>query len=451
MPIITNELYNYSKQFIKEIDNRLFEIRTIDNIDVENLAKCIITQKRKNVEENVPFSLGDIALVRTMATDNFPRNLIYHTLQADNKMGYFDNPFSKFLEYIKYLEEFKNIDIGCERSNIDVSKLKLQYPLFRNTKHFSLNGLASNVVVLCKATATFDNKEIIVIEPFKDHLGDNLVNLNPVDTFYDLEDSSFKIGQNAVIIMDSDTYKRLISNDGIRDDLSKVRVFLYSPNNNLSSCSGTSYQTIMTDIVLSYLGYIPQHSVDQCELKPDYCFDGTKFIDDKDYLTKFQDFIEKLNITLLHQHYYCVSKSQIEKRKTKDGTIIDFPGTLHSETDFAYEEDKANINSILYCLQKYLSLLVEKYELNSDLAERIFESYSKHIKEYYGKNFVAEYHDFDIENEVIGYIEQIGYENLVNATISFNNNPIKYEDTKKDTARDKKHLTLYLNGSKQRK
>ena len=75
----------------------------------------------------------------------------------------------------------------------DVSKLKLQYPLFRNTKHFSLNGLASNVVVLCKATATFDNKEIIVIEPFKDHLGDNLVNLNPVDTFYDLEDSSFKM------------------------------------------------------------------------------------------------------------------------------------------------------------------------------------------------------------------------------------------------------------------
>ena len=176
-----------------------------------------------------------------------------------------------------------------------------------------MNGLASTVVVLCKATTTFDNKEIIVIEPFKDHLGDNLVNLNPVDTFYDLEDSSFTIGQNADIIMDMDTYKKLISNDGIRDDLSKVRVFLYAPNNNLSSCSGTSYQTIMTDIVLCFLGYIPQHSIDQSELKPEYYFDGTKFIDDTDYLKKFQDYIEKLNITLLHQHYYCISKSQIEK------------------------------------------------------------------------------------------------------------------------------------------
>ena len=125
------------------------------------LKICIITQKRKKVEENVPFSLNDMALVRTMSKDNFPRNLMYYTLQANGKIGKFDNPFSKFLEYIKYLEEFRNIDVGCERSNIDVSKIELQYPLFRNTKHFSLNGLASNVVALCKTIATFDNKEIL--------------------------------------------------------------------------------------------------------------------------------------------------------------------------------------------------------------------------------------------------------------------------------------------------
>lgn len=440
MPIITNELQNYSKQFIKELGHRLFEIRKIYSIDVDNLSKYIITQKIKNVEENVPLSISDIALVRTMSTDNFPKKLTYHTLQADGKIGSFANPFSKYLEYIKYLEEFKHIDVGCEHSNIDVSKLKIQYPLFRNTKHFSLNGLASNVVVLCKATAKFDDKEIIVIEPFEDHLGDNLVNLNPVDTFYDLADNPFKIGQNAVVIIDTDSYKRLIGDDSIRDDLSKVSVFLYDSNNNLSSCSSTSYQTIVTDIVLSYLGYIPQHSVDQSELKPEYCFDGTKFIDDADYLKKFQDYMEKLNINLLNQHYYCISKSQIEKRRTKNGTIVNIPGTFHCETDFAFEENQTNINSILYCLQKYLTLLVEKFGLNSDLAVRIFESYSKNIKEYYGKNFVAEYYDLNIENEVIGYIEQIGYKNLVNATIAFNNNPIEYEDTKKNTTSNRKLL-----------
>lgn len=431
MSIMTNELQNYSRQFIKELDTHLFKIRTIDSTDVEILSKGIITQKRKFVEENTSFSLKNLALVRTMSVENFPRNFMYHTLQSDGKMGNFDNPFSKFLEHIKYLEEFKNIDVGCERSDIDVSKLKLQYPLFRNTKHFSLNGLASNVVVLWKATARFDDKEIIVIEPFEDHLSDNLVNLNPVDTFYNLEDNPFKICQNAVVIIDTDSYKRLISDDNIRDDLSKVSVFLYDSNNELSSRSNVSYQTIVTDIVLSYLGYIPQHSFGQLELEPEYYFDGTKFIDDIDYLKKFQDYIEKLNISLLNQHYYCISKSQIEKRRTKNGTIVDIPGTFHCETDFAFDEKQTNINSILYCLQKYLTLLIEKYELNSDLAVRIFESYSKNIKEYYGKNFVAEYYDLGIENEVIGYIEQIGYENLVNATNAFNSNPIKYEDTKK--------------------
>ena len=439
MPIITNELQNYSKQFIKELGHRLFEIRKIDSIDVANLSKYIITQKRKKFEKNVSFSISDIALVRTMATNNFPRNLMYNTLQADGKMGNFDNPFGKYLEYIKHLEEFKNIDVGCEHSNIDVSKLKIQYPLFRNTKHFSLNGLASNVIEMCNSVSTFDNKEIIVIEPFEDHLCDNLVNLNPVDTFYNLEDNPFKIGQNAVIVIDTDSYKRLISDDNIRNDLNKVNVFLYSSNDNaLSSYNGTTYQTIVTDIVLSYLGYIPQHSVNQSELKPEYCFDGTQFINDIDYLKKFQDYIEKLNITLLNQHYYCISKSQIEKRRTKDGSIMDFPGTLHSETDFAFKENQANLNSILYCLQKYLYLLVEKYGLEGDLAMRIFESYSKIIERNYGRYYVTEFYDLDIENEVIWYIEQIGYKNLVNATIAFNNNPIKYEDTKKKTTSYKK-------------
>ena len=82
--------------------------------------------------------------------------------------------------------------------------------------------------------------------------------------------------------------------------------------------------------------------------------------------------------------------------------------------------------------------MVEKFGLNSDLAVRIFESYSENIKEYYGKNFVAEYYDIFIEKEVMSYIEQIGYENLVNATIAFNNSPIKYEDTKKKIANNKK-------------
>ncbi len=99
--------------------------------------------------------------------------------------------------------------------------------------------------------------------------------------------------------------------------------------------------------------------------------------------------------------------------------------------EFARIEKQANINSILYCLRKYLSLLVEDYELDSDLAIKIFESYSRNIKVNYGRNFVTEYHDFDIENEVIDYIKQIGYKNLVNATITFNNNQIKYEDTTK--------------------
>ena len=254
--------------------------------------------------------------------------------------------------------------------------------------------------------------------------------VNPVDTFYDLGENSFKIGNNATFIIDKSTYKELIKDNSIRNDLSKVKVFLYNSdvNDSLAYWEHT-YQTVITDIVLSYLGYIPQRSVGQYELKPEYCLDGRNFIDDKDYLKEFQDYMEELNLALLSQHYYCISYSQIDKRRTKDGTILDFPGTLHSETEFAFEEDRANLNSILYCLKRYLSFLVENYGLDNDLATRMYESYSDHIYENYDRVFKAEYFDFDITNEVINYIKQIGYKNLVDATIAFNNIPIKYEDT----------------------
>ena len=434
METITNELRNYSKQFIKELGNGLLEIGDVDSTDANNLIKSIIIQKRKIVEEQVPFNLRDLALVRTMNVEAFPHNLEYHTLQSVGKMGSFDNPFSRLLGYIKYLEEFENVDIGCNHSDIDVSKIKIQYPVFRNTKHFSLNGLASNVITLYKVTATFDKKDIIVIEPFEDHLDDELVNLNPVDTFYNLEDNPLKIGKNAVFIIDKNTYKKIICEDTIREDLSKVNVFLYNSNNDLYTFNGTfTHQTIMTDIVLSYLGYIPQHSFDQSELKTEYCVVGKELIDDANYLKAYQDYMEKLNITLLNQHYYCISDSQVEKRRAKDGTILDFPGTLHSETAFYSEEAQANINSILSCLQKYLSLLVEQYELDYDLAIRIFDSYSKNIKENYGRNWWTEYSTIDIEKELIQYLEKIGYKNLINATTVFNNSLLKCEDTSSKT------------------
>ena len=421
------KLQTYVEKYIEKTGDSIYRIGYINGKNAYELEERVIDQKLEVVNNVGKLCLDDLALVRTMKADKFPVNLEYHTATQDSEMGSFESPFNQFLSFIKSCEEFKNIDLGCNHVDIEPEELNIKYPYFRNTKHFSINGLASNVCCNYKAVAEFTNRDIIIIEPFKEHINDQLAVLNPVDTFYDLSSGPFKISEHAVIIMDDKTYKTLIKNPQIKNDLSKVKVFLYDPKMiDLKEYYTFNMQTLVTDIVLSYLGYLPQHSTGQIELKKDAYFnkkDGT-WHEDYEYIKLFQDYMELLNNTILNQSYYNIPEEYLERRKASVSILNEFnvnvPGLLHSETEYGRKERRENIYNVLTSIREFLILLEEEYGLDRDLSDKLSDSFATYLEDNYGYPIRTIYYPRDFEKEVIAFLEKIGYNELIDAAKRFN-------------------------------
>lgn len=428
-----SKLREYAGEFVNRITNSFFVLGSINDSDLDSFNRLLIDTKEEEVSKNKKFSVDDLALVRIFSPEDFPVGLEFHTLQEDNKTATLENPFKRYLELIKYdIDEFKNVDVLCPHSSIDVSKLDLKYPLCRSTKHFSINGLVSNVTSAVTTLYRFNHKEIILIEPFSEHVDSSLVNLNPVDTFYNLKDGHFKIGKNGVIIMDDVTFSKLVKNPQIKDDLSMLRVFIYSPQCvNLSGHIGENIQTVITDIVLSFLGYVPQHSKNQCLLESESYFNGKNFTNDSKYLRLFQNYMEELNRILLGQSYYSPDPF-FGDRKNTDRFMLDlpdrFPGKLHSQTRFAKEDAEVELNNKLGVIRRYLDFLVDGYGLDPDLADSLNSSFSQHIRDFHNSYYGSMFYFKNMESELLAYLQEIGYENLVKATLEFNSLPLKTDE-----------------------
>ena len=78
----------------------------------------------------------------------------------------------------------------------DKTDMKLVCPIYRDTVHFSINGLVSNLWY----TQGFTNRETVIIEPLENHMNEKLINLNPVDTMIDVGKSDEPIKDNAIYI-----------------------------------------------------------------------------------------------------------------------------------------------------------------------------------------------------------------------------------------------------------
>ncbi len=203
-----DKLQILAKKYIRKINDKVYVLEAVNGKDLKSFNDEVILYKDYVVKNNIDLSIKDIALVRTISPSSFPTNLFERTLQEQMMNGTFKSPFSDYLESIKFSKEFENIDIGCKKDQININDTFISYPLYRDTKHFSLNGLVSNVFnEFGGVSGEFTNREIMIIEPFSEHLNDKLVNLNPVDTFYDVKDKPFIIGENGVFIIDYDTYK----------------------------------------------------------------------------------------------------------------------------------------------------------------------------------------------------------------------------------------------------
>lgn len=422
-----NKLETLAKKYIRKINDKLFVLEAISSNDLESFNDEVILYKDYVVKNNIDLSINDLALVRTISPNNFPTNLVERTLQEQGVKGTFNSPFTDFIESLKYGEFFANVDVGCSRDEIDVEETKLSYPVYRDTKHFSLNGLASDIFYdFGKVKNKFTDRELIIIEPFVDHLDDELISLNPVDTFYNVNNKPFIIGKNGVFIIDSNTYKKLILNLEIRKDLSKVDVFLYSTKNIKLLSNRFNAQTYMVDIILSFLGYTPMHSIDQAKLYSDIYIGKDYWVSDEEYIKKFQDLIEDLNQKLLGKSYYNIPS---EIKKNRKAEYADLYGIFHAETKFFEEEVKNNLNTQINTVKRYLDYLEEKLELNPDLSSKLFDLYSDNLRKYNYSSYRARFYPLDLENEIVSFITKVSYKKIIEVTKDFNNIPVDIKDS----------------------
>lgn len=416
------DLQSLSKKYISEINRSLYMILPLEANDLEILKKSIIDKKIELVQQGKEVSLDDLALVRIMSPQDFPMNFEYRTLHDEGKYGEFENPFTNILSLIKYgVDEFRYTDVGCNSEEIDITSLRLIYPLFSRTKHFSLNGLVSNTGSIFGAIQVLNNKEIIIVEPFKNHVNDNLVNLNPVDTFFDLENAPMKLGEDAVVIMDINTYQKLVNHPKFFKMLSQLRVFLYRPEDvKVSQSDNLNVQTFITDIVLLYLGFIPQHSTNQSYLKSEYYIGQNGIVDDSAYLKLFQDSIDRICRERLGQSYYDIPEEAKKRRKIYNDEILDLPGVLHADTKYFLQDSAIDLQNMLKVLEMYLKYLIDDLGLDQTSSDKLLLSFSMYLKNNYGKSFVTHYHDKDLEGEIINFLSKVGYKRLLESTNNFN-------------------------------
>ena len=415
-----SKLQEYASKYINQISDNVYDVQLLPGGQLETFHRMIIDHKNELINQNFSFDLKDLALVRIMAIEDFPVNFEYRTLQEEGKFGTFINPFAVMLEYVRYTKDYGHVNVGCDKNEIETDKLKIEYPLFRSTKHFSLNGLASNVEQLFFHRQVLNNKPIIAIEPFKNHVGPNLVNINPVDTFYDVSIEPLKIGNDACIVMDYDSYQKLSANPQAKENLSKVKVFLYSITpDKLKGWATTNPQTVIADTVLSYLGYTPQHSINQSILRFESYLDDDRYESDKNYLKLFQDFMETLNNRMLGISYYHIPESAMIRRRAYNDDILNVPGVLHADTLYGETEHNANLNNIIVTIRNYVDFLRDNYGLDPSLANTVFNEYSAFMIEYYDSltpRFAMIKHD----KAIYEFFENNGYKKFLEATNQFN-------------------------------
>ena len=150
-----------------------------------------------------------------------------------------------------------------------------------------------------------------------------------------------KIGDDAICIINESLYQRLDSST--LENIGDRKVFLFHGNASTA-----------TDIVLLSLGVLPQHSVDQTRLEPEYYFVDKKEITDEQYIEDFQRLIEDVSQAYLHQSYLNLPPEIIKWRKEHWKEMIGVPGILHSETPYFMQERKKDEQARIKAYQDYM-------------------------------------------------------------------------------------------------
>ncbi len=328
-------------RIVEKLNNNMLFIDA-EIVNQEKLKKFIIDEKMKRIHGGFQFSLDDLVLVRSIKEGMFPINGYYYPLNKDNCYIGSMNPFDFFFESIKF--GYDTNYVGKHVFNHQEKNIDVYHPAYRDTKHFTINALSSNVSDIFMPSVIFNNRPIIIIEPLREKISNGLLaNLNPIDTFFDLHNTRMEVSKNSVLLISEDKYQELIKSSQYKEMFDKFKVYLFRGE-----------PSIACDIALLNLGILPQHSIGQRELIEEHYQDGNTIISDKKYLKLFRDYIEFLNQKYLNTSYIHLPKDIIESRRQYEHM---YPGMLHTNTKFRNEEIANTMNYIISTYADYIEFL----------------------------------------------------------------------------------------------
>lgn len=400
-------------KYIEKMTENIYILNAYQE-DKEEISKMIILEKNRRLKAGFEFKEEDLAMVRIVGENNLPINLEYFPLDERNCYKYIANPFKYILGYLEHGmgEDYQNADVGCNHKEIKFKGDQLVAYRYRTTKHFSLNALTSNIYGPLGYKIEFDKGNVIIIEPLKDKLKDpRLVNLNPVDTFFDLENSSMKIGKNAIFLVQEERLESFLKEVG-KEKLKDSTIFLYSDNPSLA-----------TDIVLMYYGYLPQHSMQQSRLEVEYLFKDGHEISDELYLQKFKQFIDFLNRKYLNESYLDPNDKIKENRILHAKEFIGLDGILHSETKYYKDEKKKRLQEDITTYQNYIPYIFKKSSYGQDaIINAVLFSIIKDVIELGDAPIEQTFYETTQEYEYLLFsiIKEIKYPEFKRSTEKFN-------------------------------
>lgn len=326
---------------INKINDCMFFINAME-VSKDELKKYIVDEKNKRIAMGFQFTLDDLVLIRSINEEMFPFNGCYFPLNKDNCYKKTLNPFDYFFQSIKfgYDENYLGRSVLSHESEM----IDIYHPVYRDTKHFTINSLSSNISELFMPTITFNDRPIIIIEPMKEKIDNGLlVNLNPIDTFFNLHNTYMEVSKNAVFLISEDKFKDMKDNDEYKKMLGKHNIYLFKGD-----------PSVACDVALLNLGILPQHSIGQRELVEEFYREKGFVKSDTEYLELFRCYIEYLNNEYLSSSYFHLSKDIIESRKKYEHI---YPGLLHANTKFSEEETKNTMNYLIKAYADYMRYL----------------------------------------------------------------------------------------------
>ena len=256
----------------EEVNTNVYKLTIDNNKQLQWVNKflqpAIINEKINFVESGKELTENDLYMVRSMG--EIPNDLTYQS--ATNRGDYtnISNPFDSVLPFMS-----------------DKTDMKLVCPIYRDTVHFSINGLVSNLWY----TQGFTNRETVIIEPLENHMNEKLINLNPVDTMIDVGKSDEPIKDNAIYIFSEEVYNSLPEEQKKKVENGKVYIFDIKDTQSYDSNTQTPPLQIITDLVMCHNNILPQHTINQSILREETYTDedwtknypNTITYSDKDY------------------------------------------------------------------------------------------------------------------------------------------------------------------------